>query len=73
MKNLSDHQTFNTFTLSLHEGNPGHHFQLTYANDLELLKLVTYCNDETAYVEGWGLYSESPHHDFFKNSKKRKI
>ena len=58
MNNLSDHQTFNTLSLSLHEGNPGHHFQLTYANDLSLPNFVTYCSDETGYVEGWGLYSE---------------
>ena len=44
------------------------HFQLTYANDLKLPNFITYCNDETAYVEGWGLYSESLTHDFLKNS-----
>ena len=71
MNNLSDHQTFNTLSLSLHEGNPGHHFQLTYANDLNLPNFVTYCDDETAYVEGWGLYSESLAHDFLKNSKDK--
>ena len=70
MNNLSDHQPFNTLSLSLHEGNPGHHFQLTYANDLNLPNFVTYCNDETSYVEGWGLYSESLSHDFLKNSKE---
>lgn len=71
MNNLSDHQTFNTFSLSLHEGNPGHHFQLTYANDLNLPDFVTYCDDETGYIEGWGLYSESLIHDFLKDSKKK--
>jgi uncharacterized protein (DUF885 family) len=71
MNNLSDHQTFNTLSLSLHEGNPGHHFQLTYANDLSLPNFVTYCSDETGYVEGWGLYSESLAHDFLKDSKKK--
>ena len=71
MNNLGDHQIFNTLSLSLHEGNPGHHFQLTYANDLKLPDFITYCNDETAYVEGWGLYSESLAHDFLKNPKNK--
>tara|TARA_B100000767_G_scaffold121631_2_gene115932 strand:+ start:70 stop:1701 length:1632 start_codon:yes stop_codon:yes gene_type:complete len=69
MANLEDHLTFNTLSLSLHEGNPGHHFQLTYNNDNNIPKFITYCGDETAYVEGWGLYSESLAHDFYENPK----
>lgn len=72
MGNLEDHQTFSTMSLSLHEGNPGHHFQLTYANDVKLPDFVTYCGDETSYVEGWALYCESLTHDFLKDSKKEK-
>lgn len=70
LANLEDHQTYSTLSLSLHEGNPGHHFQLTYVNDLNLPDFLTYCGDEIAYVEGWGLYSESLAHDFLKDSKK---
>mgnify|MGYP005625738475 CR=1 FL=1 len=72
MANLEDHQTFSTMSLSLHEGNPGHHFQLTYANDVKLPDFVTYCGDETSYVEGWALYCESLTHDFLKESGKKK-
>ena len=72
MGNLSDHQTFSTMSLSLHEGNPGHHFQLTYANDMKLPEFVIYSSDETSYVEGWALYCESLTHDFLKDSKKEK-
>lgn len=45
--------------LALHEGLPGHHLERTLANEIEgqadFRKLAKY----TAYVEGWGLYSES--------------
>lgn len=47
--------------LSLHEGNPGHHFQLTYKLD-NMKKLPEYLkiyDGLTAYVEGWGLYVET--------------
>tara|TARA_B100000795_G_C22805269_1_gene444412 strand:+ start:5652 stop:7271 length:1620 start_codon:yes stop_codon:yes gene_type:complete len=69
---VEDHQTYSTFSLSLHEGNPGHHFQLTLANDLNLPNFVTYCDDEISYVEGWALYAESLAHDFLKDSTDKK-
>ncbi len=45
--------------LSLHEGMPGHHYQLEKTNNNEKLPLYIRYYDSTAYVEGWGLYSES--------------
>ena len=72
MSDVEDHQTYSTLSLSLHEGNPGHHFQLTYVNDLDLPNFISYCGDEIAYVEGWALYAESLAHDFFKDSKDEK-
>ena len=72
MGNLEDHQTFSTMSLSLHEANPGHHFQLTYANDVNLPDFVIYTSDEISYVEGWALYCESLTHDFLKDSKEER-
>ena len=50
---------FNMVALTLHEGNPGHHYQFQYALDQGIPEYRTYVSDGTAYSEGWGLYAES--------------
>lgn len=50
---------FNMVALTLHEGNPGHHYQFQYALDQGISEYRTYVSDGTAYSEGWGLYAES--------------
>ncbi len=45
--------------LAYHEGIPGHHMQISINQELEgLPKFRTLGGGYTAYVEGWGLYSE---------------
>ena len=44
--------------LAYHEGIPGHHMQISIAQELEGLPKFRKYSGYTAYTEGWGLYSE---------------
>ncbi|HET9212856.1 MAG TPA: DUF885 domain-containing protein, partial [Thermoanaerobaculia bacterium] len=45
--------------LTAHEAVPGHHLQLSLAQELEGVPEWRKHDDYTAFVEGWGLYAES--------------
>ena len=44
--------------LAYHEGTPGHHMQIAIAQELEGVPKFRKFGGYTAYIEGWGLYSE---------------
>ena len=55
---MSAMPTYQMEALAYHEGIPGHHMQIAIAQELEGIPQFRKFSFYTAYVEGWGLYSE---------------
>lgn len=50
--------TYQMEALAYHEGIPGHHMQIAIAQELDNMPKFRKFGGYTAYIEGWGLYSE---------------
>ena len=55
---MQDMPTYQLEALAYHEGIPGHHMQLAIGQELEDMPKFRRFGGYTAYIEGWGLYSE---------------
>ena len=58
LKSTGDWPKYSLPSLTVHEGVPGHHLQISLAQeskDIPMLRKISFYN---SYIEGWGLYSE---------------
>ena len=58
LNDINDMPKYQMEALAYHEGNPGHHMQLSISQELSGVPEFRKHNNVTAYTEGWGLYSE---------------
>ncbi|WP_343344903.1 DUF885 domain-containing protein [Sphingomicrobium sp. XHP0239] len=56
--NVAERELGTSVSLYMHEGNPGHHFQIMFAYENEDLPNFMRYDGYTAFSEGWGLYAE---------------
>jgi uncharacterized protein (DUF885 family) len=54
----TERDKFVSEVMAFHEAVPGHHFQITIAQELTHLPMLRRVVNPTAYAEGWGLYTE---------------
>jgi len=56
--NATDRNLYTAEVIAYHEGLPGHHLQISIAQELDDVPTFRKFGGYTAYTEGWGLYSE---------------
>jgi uncharacterized protein (DUF885 family) len=69
-----DKARYETASIAFHEAIPGHHLQIAIATELEgVPSFRRFSLANTAYVEGWGLYSERLAEDMglYRNDMER--
>ena len=58
LKNTADNPVHSLRTLTHHEAVPGHHFQISLAQENEDMPLIRNMLSYSEYTEGWALYAE---------------
>lgn len=56
--NATDRNLYSVEAIAYHEGLPGHHLQISIAQELKGIPQFRKYEGYTAYTEGWGLYAE---------------
>ena len=56
--NATDRNLYDAEAIAYHEGLPGHHLQISIAQELTDIPTFRKYEHFTAYTEGWGLYAE---------------
>ena len=56
--NATDRNLYAVEAIAYHEGLPGHHLQISIAQELDSIPAFRKFGGYTAYQEGWGLYAE---------------
>ena len=57
-KDTGDNPRWTLPTLMIHEGSPGHHFQISTSQLIEGVPFIRKLSPISAFSEGWALYSE---------------
>jgi uncharacterized protein (DUF885 family) len=58
LRNMDEVPKFSMRTLAIHEGVPGHHFQIALAQEQKKVPTFRMVVPFVAYLEGWALYAE---------------
>ncbi|KQV56244.1 MULTISPECIES: DUF885 family protein [unclassified Caulobacter] len=58
LRDTKEQAKFTLTTLTVHEGVPGHHLQLSISNEAKGLPMIRKVIGFSGYTEGWALYAE---------------
>ncbi len=58
-RDLKENPLYSAYVLSLHEGEPGHHYQYEYMIEKHIPEYNIFAFESNGFIEGWGLYCES--------------
>ncbi len=58
LRDTKEQAKYTLTTLTVHEGVPGHHLQLSLSNEAQGLPLIRKVVGFSGYAEGWALYAE---------------
>jgi uncharacterized protein (DUF885 family) len=58
LRDTKEQAKYTLSTLTVHEGVPGHHLQLSLSNEAQGLPLIRKVVGFSGYAEGWALYAE---------------